>query len=560
MKVCARCSELFSDDASFCPSDGGELVRSADPYLGRTLAARYRLIKRLGSGGMSIVYLARHVMIDRMSAIKILRQDLGMSPTHRERFLREARSVNRINHPNIVEITDFGETESLVYLVMEYVSGDSLLAHVKRGRFVWARAARVALQIASALGRAHQTGVIHRDLKPENVLLVPRGDEEMVKLTDFGIAKVVDAPQLTFSEQLFGTPGYIAPEFVEGIPIDGRADLYSLGVVLYEMITGALPYEARSQADLMLLPLSTAPIPPSVRAEGLALPPDLESLVLRMLARRPEDRPRDAFEVVDALGDVLRRFGSTSRRPPAIAPANAIPEPGESRPTLLELAPRASALPPSGQDRLTANVERVPTMNIASRWHGAIGELDDAIASARRRGDAKAADKAAEKAAQARKLVANIERTSATVGEHQGRVDRIEARGRAFRANLGHAIDELVRDRSRERAHAEAVRSRQGTLDGDRIATGERSRDALLWETAALDAELERAEVLERDLAYQIETLQNKLDAENEQLDRELVEATGALEGSLSALRLSTSELVRLLDEAAKLVEDAKRA
>ena len=560
MKICATCSELYSDEAAFCPSDGAELKRSIDPYLGRTIAARYRLIKRLGSGGMSVVYLARHVMIDRMSAIKILRQDLGMSPTHRERFLREARAVNRINHANIVEITDFGETDGLAYLVMEYVMGDSLLAHVKRGRFVWARAARVAQQIASALARAHQTGIIHRDLKPENVLLVPRGEEEMVKLTDFGIAKMIDAPKLTFSEQLFGTPGYIAPEYVEGIPADGRADLYSLGVVLYEMLTGLLPYESRSQADLMLAPLTTAPIPPSTRVDGLSLPPDLESLVLRMLARRAEDRPRDAFEVADALGDVLRRFGSTSRRPPPPSGSTAIPEAGESRPTLIEMTPRASALPASGQERLTANVGKVPTMNIASRWHGAIADVDEAIARARRRGDRKAADKAADLASQARTLVANVERASATVGEHQGRADRLEARGRAFRANLGHAIDELVHDRSRERAHADAVRSRQGTLDGDRGATGDLAREALLWETAALEEEGVRAEQLERDLSFQIATLQKTLDGENEQLDRELVEATGALEGSLSALRLLTSELVRLLDEAAKLVSEEKRA
>src|SRR5579883_825533 len=131
MKICPRCSELFADDASFCPGDGTELKKSADPHLGRTIAARYRLIKRLGSGGMSVVYLARHVLIERLSAIKILRQDLGLSPTHRERFLREARAVNRINHGNIVEITDFGEDSGLVYMVMEYVSGDSLLSHIK---------------------------------------------------------------------------------------------------------------------------------------------------------------------------------------------------------------------------------------------------------------------------------------------------------------------------------------------------------------------------------------------------------------------------------------------
>src|SRR5579883_2819552 len=174
MKLCPRCSEPFADDAGFCPYDGAELVRSADPLLGRTLAARYRLVRRIGSGGMALVYLARHVMIERMSAIKILRQDLGINPSHRERFLREARAVNRINHPNIVEITDFGESDGLVFLVMEYVGGESLLALLRRGKLGWTRAARIAVQIASALGRAHELGVIHRDLKPENVLLFPR--------------------------------------------------------------------------------------------------------------------------------------------------------------------------------------------------------------------------------------------------------------------------------------------------------------------------------------------------------------------------------------------------
>ncbi|HEY6461630.1 MAG TPA: serine/threonine-protein kinase, partial [Polyangiaceae bacterium] len=222
MKLCPRCSESFADDAGFCPFDGSELARNADPLVGRTLAARYRLVRPLGSGGMALVYLARHVMIDRMSAIKVLRRDLGMSASHRERFLREARAVNRINHPNIVEITDLGESDGLVFLVMEFVEGESLLAALRRGRFAWPRAARIASQIASALARAHELGVIHRDLKPENVLVTERNGEDFVKLTDFGIAKILDAPALTFSEQRFGTPGYIAPEYVEGAPASAR--------------------------------------------------------------------------------------------------------------------------------------------------------------------------------------------------------------------------------------------------------------------------------------------------------------------------------------------------
>ncbi len=299
--------------------DGSTLTKSTDPLLGRTIAARYRVIRRLGSGGMANVYLARHVIIERLSAIKVLRQDLALNPASRERFLREARAVNRINHPNIVEITDYGEFEGMAYLVMEYVEGESLLAGLKRGALPWPRVAHLGAQVASALGRAHQMGVNHRDLKPENVILVGPPEkagtrDEVVKLTDFGIAKIVDAPRLTFNEQMFGTPGYIAPEYIEGAPADSRADLYALGVVLYEMVTACLPYDARTQAEKLVKPLSSPPVPPGQRVAGL--PTELESLILRLLARRPEDRPRDAFAVVDALNDILRRYANPSVRPP----------------------------------------------------------------------------------------------------------------------------------------------------------------------------------------------------------------------------------------------------
>src|SRR5688572_10246385 len=245
MKICPRCSELYPDDAARCPRDSTELKPVMDPLIGKTIGGRYRLISRLGSGGMSSVYLARHVMIDRLMAIKTLRRDLAQDPVQRDRFIREARAVNRINHENIVEITDFGESDDgLVYLVMEYVPGEPLLKAFARGPFEPGRAIHISDQIAGALGRAHQMGVVHRDLKPENILLVPRkGRPDFVKILDFGIAKILDAPSLTGSQQIFGTPGYIAPEYIQSTNIDGRADLYSLGVILYEMITGALPFD-----------------------------------------------------------------------------------------------------------------------------------------------------------------------------------------------------------------------------------------------------------------------------------------------------------------------------
>jgi serine/threonine-protein kinase len=543
MKLCPRCSESFADDASFCPYDGAELARNADPLIGRTLAARYRLVRPLGSGGMALVYLAKHVMIDRMSAIKVLRRDLGMSAMHRERFLREARAVNRINHPNIVEITDLGESDGLVFLVMEFVEGESLLAHLRRGRFPWPRAARVASQTASALARTHELGVIHRDLKPENVLLTNRAGEDFVKLTDFGIAKILDAPAITFSEQRFGTPGYIAPEYAEGAPAGPRGDLYALGVVLYEMLTGAMPFSGRG-ADLLTAPLREAPIKPSARVEDL--PAEVEELVLRLIARDPADRPRDAFAVVDALGDLLRRLAG-SVRPPASS------EQDDGRPSMVTTVvgpPVASA-----RAQLTAEIAALPTAEIAARWHGMLVDLTRHV-------DAAAADwgesdpgvrRARELSAVAHELVVSLERATATVAEHQSRVDRLETHGRAFRGTLGHAIDSLSRDRSRERAHIEAIAARRDGIEDDASLPGvdTRGRDALVWEHAALEAEASRAQLVEQDLGFQMDALQRELAAQNEQLDAELADATGKLEGALSALRRMTGELIRTLEESA---------
>jgi len=545
MKLCPRCSESFADDAGFCPFDGSELTRSSDPLVGRTLAARYRLVRPLGSGGMALVYLAKHVMIDRLSAIKVLRRDLALSASHRERFLREARAVNRINHPNIVEITDLGESDGLVFLVMEYVEGESLIAALRRGRFAWPRAARVAAQIAAALARAHDVGIIHRDLKPENVLLGSRSGEEFVKLTDFGIAKILDAPALTFSEQRFGTPGYIAPEYAEGAPATPLGDLYALGVVLYEMLTGTMPFDSRG-AELLIAPLREAPVKPSVRTEGI--PAEVEELVLRLIARQPADRPRDAFAVVDALGDILRRLAGSAR-------PVASDEDDEGRPSLVTTLAEGPAA--SFRTELTAEIAALPTAEIAARWHGMVTELTRHIDAALvERGDSAGVRRARELSSLATDLVTSLERAKATVAEHQSRVDRLETHGRAFRGTLGHAIDSLSRERSRERAHLDAILARREDIDLDITLTGVDpvAREVIVWEQAALEAEEGRAHLVEQDLRYQLEALQRQLASQNEQLDAELADATGKLEGALSALRRMTGELIRTIEEAASAV------
>jgi serine/threonine-protein kinase len=313
MKVCPRCSEVYEDREERCPSDGELLSESRDPLVGATIGGRYRLISRLGAGGMSSVHLARHVLIDRLVAVKCLRRELAADPVQRDRFIREARAVNRVNHENIVEITDFGETEDgLCYLVMEYVPGEPLYKAMARGPFPSARALHVVEQIASALGRAHEMGVIHRDLKPENLLLVPReGRPDFIKVLDFGIAKILDAPSLTGSQQIFGTPGYIAPEYIQGTCIDGRADLYSLGVILYELVTGALPFDYEYPGDLLIKHVTEAPIPPRKRRPEVE--PAMQALILRCLEKNPARRFQDAAGFLAALRAARERLGGDER-------------------------------------------------------------------------------------------------------------------------------------------------------------------------------------------------------------------------------------------------------
>lgn len=558
-KICPRCSELLPDDAVFCPFDGTALERQTDKFLGKTIAARYRLVKKLGSGGMSLVYLARHELISRLSALKIMRPELSQVPEHRERFLREARAVNRINHENIVEITDVGESDGVAYLVMEYVEGESLLTQIQEGPMRWERAVRIAIQIASALARTHQMGVIHRDLKPENILLVQRKADaigldtaeatpllEKVKLTDFGIAKMAGEATLTLNEQLFGTPGYIAPEYVSGLAIDGRADIYSLGVVLYEMVTSELPFEGKGQSDLLLKPLTSSPILPSKRVGGL--PPGLEALLMKCLQRDPGDRYQDAFALHDALAALLQeeqRKGSIA--PPALPTLDEIPLQNprkrgrDASATVLDL----ESSPELQVARETAELAKMVTNEVSSRWTDALAELERAVAAAAEDGGdrAKRAKDAGELALVAAEMIPRLDRATKKVAELQQRVDDLEAKGREFRADLGHAIDVLVHDRSRERAHLDELKARRTALS--QAARGPVS----MYEIESLADGERRGEGVVQDLTFQIDTLQKQLDRRNEEHELALVQATGTLEGSLSAFRRLTNEIVRTIDD-----------
>ncbi|HEX5506815.1 MAG TPA: protein kinase, partial [Thermomicrobiales bacterium] len=273
---------------------------SDDALVGRTIAGRYRLLSVLGRGGMATVYLAHQPSLERRVAVKVIAPALAGDPVFVERFRREAQTVARLRHPNILTVHDFGEDGEILFLVAEYIEGGTLRA-LLRGPLAPAPALDLVAQVGAALDYAHARGIIHRDVKPGNVFL----DGGRAVLADFGIAKAVaeaTGVALTQSGVGMGTPEYIAPEQALGRPLDGRADIYSLGVMLYEMLAGRPPFRLEGETDtpvaLALRQVSAPPPPP--RAFNPAIPPALEAVVLRALAKSPEDRYPTAAALVEA--------------------------------------------------------------------------------------------------------------------------------------------------------------------------------------------------------------------------------------------------------------------
>jgi len=273
-------------------------VSTRDPLVGTTVGGRYEVMSVIGRGATSIVYLVRDVTTGKDQALKALR---ALDAQARRRLVREMQAVDRIVHPNIVRLSDIGEgDDGTMFLVMEYVRGFDLATVISNDGLEPIRAIRIAEQIASALEAAHAKGVVHRDLKPENVLLVDtEGARDVVKILDFGIAKVAGAPSLTATGWIVGTPGFIAPEALVGAPIDNRSDIYSFGVLLYEMLTATLPYDATGSSELVVKTATSDPI--TLRDRKPSLPAALETFVMRCLEKSPGDRPQDASEVLREL-------------------------------------------------------------------------------------------------------------------------------------------------------------------------------------------------------------------------------------------------------------------
>ena len=312
MTVCPTCRTRCHEGAAICPVDGTPLAPEGGP-VGRVLADRYRILARIGEGGMGTVYLAEHVALGKRMAVKVLRPEYSHDEELARRFEGEAVAASRIGQENIIDVTDFGRTaDGDLYFVMEALEGENLASLVRReGALPLRRALNILAQICRALAAAHARGIVHRDLKPENVFLARREDgSDLVKVLDFGISLSGGSPggsRITRAGSIIGTPEYMAPEQAAATDVDHRCDIYAFGVLAYEILTGALPFQGDTPIATLIKHQGEAPEPP--RRRRPELPAEVEALVLRTLVKKPEGRPQSMAEVAAGLSRALAGVG-----------------------------------------------------------------------------------------------------------------------------------------------------------------------------------------------------------------------------------------------------------
>jgi len=365
MLQCPRCGRRFSNDVLVCPADQTPLQADAtiadipiDPLLGHVFDEKYRVDARLGGGGMGTVYRATHLLIDRPVAIKVLSQRFVGDETAQQRFRREARAAGRMQHPNAVNVTDFGATaDGYLYIVMELLEGHTLRdLLIREGPFDVARAVSIMLQTCAAVAAAHDAALIHRDLKPANIFIAQRPDTPpMVKVLDFGVAKFAveeqaddDYQTLTQVGALIGTPRYMSPEQCSGSgPVTAASDVYSLGIILYEMLSGTPPFNAETPLAIVFRQVSEPPPPLPA-----SVPEKLRALIERALAKDPAKRFTNAEEFRQELWSAAEELG--------------LEHPGsKATPLTLETLRDSGAESPSGS--LVIDLERLRQVQAASQ-------------------------------------------------------------------------------------------------------------------------------------------------------------------------------------------------
>jgi serine/threonine-protein kinase len=404
-------------------------TKSADPLIGKVVAGRYRLEARLGEGGMGVVYRARHVLIDRVVALKLIRPDLRGETHLRAWMLREARAANRVDHAHIIDIHDIGETEEgELYLVMEYLVGTALSAELARGPVPIARGVDILEQMCAALARAHDLGVVHRDLKSDNILLTQRGGrKDFVKILDFGLAAIARDPRLAPKGAVFGTPEYMSPEQARGEEATPQADLYALGVLFFEMLTGQLPFRSNDRETLLEMQRSSPP--PRPRAIRPDAHPQGESIALRLLEKDVRKRYRDAHHLQEELKALQRSLPTQAWDVDGSdAPAAPPPPPPPQSAGVIEWASRAALF-----SRMVSRA--YPSGNAPADVMTPLNLMWD--------------------------LAARANRLEGEVASHQRKLEALERRGRALRAEIGRKVEEL--------AHEESRVMREASADGEDV-------------------------------------------------------------------------------------------
>jgi serine/threonine-protein kinase len=510
--------------------------RAHDPLIGKVVAGRYRLESRLGEGGMGLVYRARHVLIDRVVAIKLIRPDLRAETHLRAWMLREAKAANRVDHAHIIDIHDIGETEDGdLYLVMEYLVGTPLSQELAGGPMPLARGVDILEQMCAALARAHDLGVVHRDLKSDNILLTERGGrKDFVKILDFGLAALKRDQRLAPKGAVFGTPEYMSPEQARGEDATPSSDLYSLGVLFYEMLTGQLPFRSNDRETLLKMQQSQPPVRPSQLRQDAN--PQAEEIALRLLAKNPKDRFRDAHHLQEDLKKLQRSLPQgqawetmSSEQPPA-APAAPPPPPSQS-PAVTEWAARAAMF--------TRMVSRAyPGKEAAPELVAGLSQSWD--------------------------LAARASRLEGEVSALTRKLDALEKRGRALRAEIGRKVEDLAQEESRVLREAaaqdddlQAVQEELGAFErmyqsarfeADNALRAQRFDPAVFERAGAAAASVQaKREQMERyrDRKLSREKTARGLRRQIEQLRGQLSRYAEALEEDLSRGRTQVAERAR---------------
>ena len=317
MKTCPTCQATYPDTIAFCSRDGAELRSTGTWEAGTVVRGRYQILSKIGEGGMGAVYKAKHTGFDELRAIKVLNPQLAHDARFHERFKREAYITRKLQHPNAVRVDDIDEAEDgCPFMVMEYIEGKSLKqAVLENGAMPAARVCSISKQVASALDAAHRLGMVHRDIKPENIVLVQSKEGEKAKVLDFGIARIKEVEraegakgaELTGGGFVVGTPLYISPEQAQGMrgdDLDGRSDLYSLGIVMYQMLTGTVPFKSDDPIDLLIAQIQKPPRPVRLVRPDLPIPESMANLVMRLLEKERELRPSSASALIADLSRI----------------------------------------------------------------------------------------------------------------------------------------------------------------------------------------------------------------------------------------------------------------